>query len=123
MRTFKTKWFDRFARKERIEAAAIRDAVARAERGLVNADLGGGVIKQRVARPGQGRSGGYRTLVLLRAGERAVFAYGFAKSDRGNVSDDELAALRELAAELLGYDDEELARAVAAGALFEVDDG
>lgn len=123
MRTFKTKWFDRFARKERIEAAAIRDAVARAERGQVDADLGGGVIKQRVARPGQGRSGGYRTLVLLRTGERAVFAYGFAKNDRGNIRDDELAALRELAAELLGYDDEELARAVEAGALIEVEHG
>ena len=121
-RIFKTKWFDRFARKERIEADVIRDAIARAERSQVDADLGGGVIKQRVARPGQGRSGGYRTLVLLKAGERAVFAYGFAKSDRGNVRDDELTALRALAEELLGYDDEELARALEAGALIEVED-
>jgi hypothetical protein len=123
VRIFKTKWFDRFARKERIEDVAIRDAVARAERGLIDADLGGGVVKQRVARPGQGRSGGYRTLVLLKAGERAVFAYGFAKSDRGNVREDELTALRELATELLGYDDGELARALGAGALIEVTDG
>lgn len=122
-RIFKTKWFDRFARKERIEADAIRDAITRAERGQVDADLGGGVIKQRVARSGQGRSGGYRTLVLLKTGERAVFAYGFAKSDRGNIRDDELAALRELATELLGYDDEDLARALEASALIEVEDG
>lgn len=59
--------------------------------------------------------------MLLRVGKRAVFAYGFAKSDRGNIRDDELAALRELATELLGYDDEELARAVAASALIEVE--
>jgi hypothetical protein len=123
VRIFKTKWFDRFTRKERIDAAAVREAVARAERGLVDADLGGGVVKQRVARPGQGRSGGYRTLVLLKAGERAVFAYGFAKSDRGNVREDELTALRELATELLRYDDEDLARALEAGALIEVTDG
>ena len=123
MRIFKNKPFDRFARREQIGNEALREAVARAGRGQVDADLGGGVIKQRVARPGQGRSGGFRTLVLLRAGERAVFAYGFAKSDRGNIREDELVALRALAAELLGYDDEELAKAVAAGALIEVTDG
>lgn len=120
MRIFKTKWFDRFARKERIEPEAIRDAVARAELGQIDADLGGGVVKQRVARRGQGRSGGYRTLVLFRMGERAVFAYGFAKSDRDNIRADELTALRELAAELLEYDEEELAQALEAGALIEM---
>ena len=123
MRIFKNKPFDRFARKERIGDEALREAVGRAARGQVDADLGGGVIKQRVARPGQGRSGGFRTLVLLRAGERAVFAYGFAKSDRSNIREDELQALRALATELLGYDDEELAKAVAVGALIEVTDG
>ena len=122
MRIFKTKWFDRFARKERTETSAIRDAIARAECGQIDADLGGGVIKQRVARPGQGRSGGYRTLVLLQLGQRAVFAYGFAKSDRGNIRGDELTALRELANELLGYNEEELAQALEAGALIEVMD-
>ena len=122
MRIFKTKWFDRFARKERIETSAIRDAIARAERGQIDADLGGGVIKQRVARPGQGRSGGYRTSVLLQSGQRAVFAYGFAKSDRSNIRWDELTALCELATELLGYNEEELARALEAGALIEAMD-
>lgn len=122
MRIFKTKWFDRFARKERIESEAIRDAIARAELGQINADLGGGVIKQRVARRGQGRSGGFRTLVLFRMGERAVFAYGFAKSDRDNIRADELTALRELATELLEYDEKELAKALEAGALIEVMD-
>ena len=114
------KSFDRFARKERIDDAAIRDAIARAERGLVDADLGGNVVKQRVARPGEGRSGGYRTIILLRIGERAVFAYGFAKSAKDNVRSDELTALRALATELLGYDDETLTQAVGAGALVEV---
>jgi hypothetical protein len=59
-------------------------------RGLVDADLGGGVIKQRIARPGQGRSGGFRVLLAYRAEERTVFLYGFAKSERDNVDDDEL---------------------------------
>ena len=75
------RWFQRFASKERISSAALIEAIDRADRGLIDADLGGGVIKQRVARPGQGRSGGYRTLILFRVGRRAVFAFGFAKSD------------------------------------------
>ena len=120
MRVFRTRWFDRFARRERIADALLLDAVARAERGLVDADLGGGVVKQRVARPGQGRSGGYRTIILLKAGTRAVFAYGFAKSGRGNIRPDELEGLRALAVELLGDDDEALEKAVEAEALVEV---
>ncbi len=57
MRVFKNAWFERFARKQRIPDEALLEAVARAERGQIDADLGGGVIKQRVARRGQGRSG------------------------------------------------------------------
>ena len=124
MRIFRTKWFDRFARRERIEDDALREAVSRAEKGLIDADLGGGVIKQRVARPGQGRSSGYRTIVLLQTGSRAVFAYGFAKNDRDNIRPDELAALRALAEELLTYDATALQRALKERALTEVkDDG
>ena len=121
MRVFRTKVFDRFARRERITDDVLIEAVDRAERGLVDADLGGGVIKQRVARPGQGRSGGYRTIVLLRSGTRAVFAYGFAKKDRDNIGRDELEALRALADELLNYDDAVIERAVAENALIEVE--
>ena len=80
MRIFKNAWFERFARKQKIPDAVLRDAIRRAEQGLIDADLGGGVIKQRVARPGQGRSGGYRTLIVYRQAQRAFFVYGFAKS-------------------------------------------
>lgn len=95
----------------------------RAERGLIDADLGGGVIKQRVARAGQGRSGGYRTLILFRQGDRAVFAFGFAKSARANISPADLAILREAAGQALAWNGNELDRLVAAGALVEIDDG
>ncbi|WP_367379438.1 type II toxin-antitoxin system RelE/ParE family toxin [Sphingobium sp. SA916] len=100
-RIFKNGWFERFARKERIADSALRDAVERAESGLVDADLGGGVIKQRVARPGKGKSGGYRTLILFRQGDRAIFAFGFAKSAQANISKADLALLRNAAAEAL----------------------
>lgn len=79
MRIFKTKWFVRYVRQEHISDHGLRDAIERAERGLIDADLGGGVIKQRVARTGQGRSGGYRMLIAYRSGNRAVFMYGIAK--------------------------------------------
>ena len=104
MRLFKTRDFARFARKEGITDAQLCEAIERAERGLIDADLGSGVIKQRVARPGKGRSGGYRTLIAYRTETRAIFLYGFAKNAKANVATAELAALRRLAAEYLGYD-------------------
>lgn len=120
MRVFKNTWFQRFARKERLANTALCDALARAEKGQIDADLGGSVLKQRVARPGAGRSGGYRVILLFRAGDRALFAYGFAKSDRGNIGDDELAAFRQLAAEVLALSGEQLDALVAAGRFMEV---
>jgi hypothetical protein len=82
LRIFKTKSFARFARRERISDASLCDAVQRAEQGLIDAQLGGGVIKQRVARPRHGRSGGYRVLIAYRPRTLSVFLYGFAKSER-----------------------------------------
>ena len=73
MRVFKTKWLARYARRERVADRSLGEAIERAGRGLIDADLGGGIIKQRVARSGQGRSGGYRMLVAYRQGARAVF--------------------------------------------------
>ncbi|OYX65690.1 MAG: addiction module toxin RelE [Sphingomonadales bacterium 32-64-17] len=121
-RIFKNGWFDRFARKERLADSALRDAMQRAESGLVDADLGGGVIKQRVARPGKGKSGGYRTLVLFRHGDRAIFAFGFAKAKQANISKADLALLRDAATEALRWSDEELDRLVASGTLVEIED-
>lgn len=115
MRVFKTRAFGRFARKERIGDALLCEAIERAERGVVDSDLGGHVIKQRVARRGQGRSGGYRALIAYRAQTRAVFLFGFAKNDQGNIDNDELKELRKAAVEMLGWNNEEVAALVAAG--------
>ncbi len=120
MRIFKTKWLVRYARRERIADDSLRDAIARAERGLVDAELGGGVIKQRVARAGEGRSGGYRMLIAHRAGDRAVFLYGFAKRERDNIDADELLTLREIDAAWLAADPARIAEALEEDALQEV---
>ncbi len=91
----------RYARQERIKDHNLCDAIKRAERGLVDADLGGGIIKQRVARTGKGRSGGFRLIIAYRVGNLAVFLYGFAKSEQENIDADELKTLREIGAEWL----------------------
>ena len=122
MRIFKNAWFERFARREKIQDAALREAVSRAEQGLVDADLGGGVIKQRVARPGQGRSGGYRTLILYRRAHRAFFVYGFAKSQQANISDEERAAFKKAAQHVLELTDQQIATLIRSGQFSEVDD-
>jgi hypothetical protein len=120
VRIFKTKVFARFARKERISDAMLREAVQRAERGLVDADLSGGLIKQRVARPGAGRSGGFRVLMGFRPKVRTVFILGFAKSDQANISTRHEAGYRALALAALNADNAVLARALAAGELIEI---
>jgi hypothetical protein len=120
VRVFKTKEFARFARRERIPDDRLCEAVERAERGLVDADLGGGVIKQRVARPGQGRSGGYRTIIAWRISQRCIFVHGFAKSAKADLTTDELEVYRKLASLLLIYDGEAIEKAVAGKELVEV---
>lgn len=119
MRIFKTKLFAKFARREHISNASLIDAVERAGRGLVDADLGCGVIKQRLARQGHGRSGGYRTLIAYQMGDFSVFLFGFAKSERANVGDDELSSLQTIAGQWLG-DGRKLDRDADEGILIEV---
>jgi hypothetical protein len=123
MRVFMTKWFARFTRNEQIEDTSLLEAISRAERGLIDADLGGGLIKQRVARQGKGRSGGYRMIVAYRAKNRAIFLFGFAKSEMENVAENQLAVARDIARKLLAADDKEIARSIADRELLEVKDG
>jgi hypothetical protein len=120
VRIFRNKSFTRFARREDLDDETLRKTIDNAERGLIDARLGGGVIKQRVARPGKGKSGGLRTIILYKVHALAFFVHGFAKKDRDNIGDIELAALKLLASQMLSYDDEAIAKAVRSGTLVEV---
>jgi hypothetical protein len=120
MRVFKTKPFARFANREMIADEDLCEAVQRVERGLIDADLGGGVIKQRLARKRQGRSGGFRIILLFRRGSIAFFVYGFAKNDQGNIRRDELNAFRKLAGEMFTLDEKALAAAIKNGTITEI---
>ena len=121
MNVYKTKGFARFARQERMDDRELCEAVDRAERGLIDANLGGGVIKQRLPRPGQGRSGGFRVIVFYRSGKRSVFVDGFAKSDQENIDSDDLDRFRHLAAQFLAYDAKAVRRLLEAGAWIEIE--
>ena len=120
MKLLKNKEFARFARRAGLSDTDLCSAASQADRGIIDADLGGGVIKQRIARRGKGKSGGFRTIVLFKINDRAVFVYGFAKNERSNISLSELTAFRKLAAEILAYDDTALDQAVKVRALIEI---
>lgn len=122
MRIFKIKAFDKWAEKEGLSDDTLRAAVDEMERGLIDADLGGRVMKKRIAVGSRGKSGGVRTLLAYKSGDKAFFVYGFAKNARANVSTDELRALKLLAKELMSYSDKALTKAIQHGALIEVDD-
>ena len=118
---YKTKPFARFARKARITDTDLLQSVNLANQGGIDADLGAGVIKQRIARSGEGKSGGSRSIVLFRKDDRAIFVYGFEKKDRANLRTDELEAFRELARVVLNYSEAEMSKRVQDGALIRVE--
>lgn len=126
MKAFKTRAFAKWANSEGLDDVAFASAVEEMEQGLIDAQLGGDVVKKRVALPGRGKRGGARTLVVFRQGDKAFFVFGFAKNERANVSKDELKALKLLAKELLNYPVTSLDFAVRSGELIEIevtDDG
>lgn len=105
---------------EGITDAALRNAADRAGKGQIDADLGGGVLKQRIARPGQGRSKGYRAIVLFRRGAKAFFIYGFPKSQRANIDKDEEKQFKEAAKRVLALTEKQLAELLKRGDFVEV---
>ncbi len=120
MRAFKTRTFQRWAGKAGVTDAALLDAVAQMERGLIDADLGGNLYKQRVALPGRGKSGSTRTIIATRFAGVLFFLYGFEKNDRDNITAKELALYQRLAHELLEMNDARISAALSAQVLMEV---
>ena len=120
VRVFKYPRFSRFAGKEGITDDELRDVVSQLEAGQADADLGGGVFKVRLARPGEGKSGGYRVIVFFKSEERTIFAYGFPKSDRANISRKELRAFKNIAKDQLALTDDEIKAWIKRGTLIEI---
>lgn len=124
MSVYQTKGFGRFARKAKLEASELLEAAAAVASGNWDADLGGGVFKQRIARRGGGKSGGFRTILLFKVGSHTFFVVGFAKNERASLTDRELRALKKLAAAYLAADLTMVEALVDAGEIEELkDDG
>ncbi|WP_237449630.1 type II toxin-antitoxin system RelE/ParE family toxin [Novosphingobium silvae] len=122
MRIFKTRHFQRWMRKTELSDSALRKAVLEMAAGLIDADLGGGVMKKRIGLAGRGKRGGARTLVATNKGNRWFFVFGFEKNERDNIHDDELQALQDYAADLLKRTAAQLDEAAADGTLLEITD-
>ncbi len=120
MRIFKNKAFAKFARKEQISDAKLWEAVTAAEKGNLDADYGGGVIKQRIARTNQGKSGGYRAIIYYRQADKAFFVYGFPKNARDNIEDDEERELKRQAKIAFALSNEQLLKLMENGTYQEV---
>jgi hypothetical protein len=121
MAVYMSRWFDRWVRKERLTTHSLCIAVREIQSGLYDADLGGGLLKKRVARAGKGKRGGFRTLVVTNKNDRWVFVFGFPKNERANIARDEEDALKKLATHLLSLTALAVAKAQKAGELIEVD--
>jgi hypothetical protein len=112
VRVFTTKWFARFARQERLNNHQLAEAVREIEKGLHDGDLGGNLIKKRLARAGAGKRGGYRTILVYYKGTRAVFVYGFAKSDKDTLSPVELREYQKAARVYLHLSEADIGKAL-----------
>ena len=120
MRIFKTKWFHRWVAKEGLGNDALISAVEEVERGLIDANLGGHIVKKRIALPGRGKRGSVRTLIAFKQAHCVFFIYGFAKNTQANIDDAELRALKRYAKTLFGYSEKALKKAIEAKILIEI---
>ena len=119
-RVFKYTRFSRFASKECITDHELLEVVEQLEAEQADANLGGDVYKVRIARPGEGKSGGHRVIVYFRNEYRTFFSYGFSKNDRGNISEKDLRRFKEDAKDLFSYTDEEIKKYLRNGSLIEI---
>lgn len=120
MSVYKTREFSKFARKADLGSDELLEAAKAVASGRWDADLGGGVFKQRIARKGGGKSGGFRTIILFKVGGHSFFVHGFAKNEKANITPKELKALKKLADIFLGLDAKALEKASDAGEIAEV---
>jgi hypothetical protein len=123
MRIFKNTWFTHFAAKEGITDDELRELVDQLEADQADADLGSGVYKMRLARPGEGKSGGYRIIVFFKSEERTFYEYCFAKSSRANISEKELKSLKKSAKEYLSMPPIQLEERIEQGKFIELQGG
>ena len=121
LQVFATKSFSRWMRKNKIAHQELFSAAAEMAQGLIDADLGGHVVKKRVALGGRGKRSGARTIVATNFGNKWIYIFGFEKNERGNIDASELKALQELAKTLLELNIDKTSVAILHGELIDLD--
>ena len=119
-RLFKTRHFTRWMRKTDLSDELLYAAVSEMERGFIDADLGGGVVKKRIAYKGHGKRGSSRILIATNKNDRWFFVFGFDKNERDNINSTELKALQTLASDLLDFSETELESEIKNNTLEEI---
>ncbi len=122
MKKLKTKWFNKWAKKNKLSSSSLCEAIQNVEDELSVADLGANLFKVRVAREGSGKSGGFRTLLVYRENDRAVFLYGFAKNEQDNISGSELKMFKKFGTDLLSMNEPTIFKAIEDGELFSLEE-
>ena len=117
-----TKWFSKWSRKAGLTNSAILESLDDLEKGLSIADLGKNLFKVRVKREGQGKSSGYRTIVVFKKDRIAIFLYGFAKNERENISNKELSYFKKLGSDFLKLNSSQLKKAIKKEVLFDLEE-
>jgi|HubBroStandDraft_4_1064222.scaffolds.fasta_scaffold133034_3 hypothetical protein len=120
MRVFKTRLFSKWARTVKLSDKQLKQAVEEMEKGLIDADLGGFIYKKRIALSGRGKRGGTRSVIAYQLRRKAFFIFGYAKSEKDNISAEELKIAKAFASELLSYNDQQLDILITDGKLIEV---
>lgn len=120
MRVFKYRAFRQWAKFEKLNDSSLKNAVEEMDKGLFDANLGGGLYKKRVAKAGKGKRGGYRTILAFKQNDRAFFMYGFAKNERDNINIKEEMIYKRLAKFYLEMPDQKIGLLIEKGELYEV---
>lgn len=122
MKRLSTKWFQKWCKKAKLSKQNLLDAISNLEEGLSTADLGSNLFKVRVKREHSGKSSGFRTIILFRADDRAVFLFGFGKNEKENIDKNELQYFKKLGKDLLSLNSEQLEMAISKKVLFNLED-
>ncbi len=120
MRVFKYKTFVKWAKKQGMNDDDLKKSIAEIQIGLIDANLGGDVYKKRIGIHGRGKRSSHRTIILMKVGDKAIFAHGFAKGEKDNIAKNELEGFKVMAEAFFGLNDEQLAVLIDKQSLVEV---
>ena len=116
----KIKWFNKWAKKSSLPDKNLLKTIENITNNLGVVNLGSGLLKIRTPKTGQGKSGGFRTILVYKENDIAIFIYGFAKTEKDNLNNDELKYFKKLAKDLLNIDKEKITELEKQGSFVKI---